>query len=820
VSSSESPGKLWQRILVISGLGAAALAAPLLDIYGRNPEVFVANRTSPGEVFLFGLLITLVTPVVALLFLWIAERIGGRVPDIVYAVMVGALAVAIGLVISRQVLPDSTVLALAMAIGVAVVVVLMVRRFKSVLAWFAMALPLVLFVFLATSASARLIWIEPEAPNSSVNLSDPAPIVIIQLDEMPLASVMDQSGNVNAELFPSFARLAEEGTWYRNALSSSIATTQSVPAILTGVLGEKGMSPSSVDHPNNLFTLLSGSYEMHVIEWVADMCPEDICPDYAGRAPAQFSALVRDVGVVYGHLSLPVTLREGLPSIDNAWKGFLGQSNKPTGTGIEVEGLPVPPDGKRAQWIDWMQRIINGIDQGGLPVLSYAHLQAPHVPWEINPTGTHYERPEEYTEVEGVEGNGKWTLDSEPALMGFQRHLFQLGFLDIMLGRLLDKLDETGTWDETMIIVVADHGASFVPGEHRRWPHDNNRDDLYRVPLFIKYPNQTVGEIRDEPVFGIDVMPTIAEVLGVSKAWDFDGVSLLDVDGVDRPHEPVPWCCNTDGASTELGVLFDQVDRNYRWIPDQGSWTGVAGVGPYRALVGRSADDLGATDSDELRWSLEDGADLAELDRASGVVQTLLTGRIELPPEATSNDLILVVNGKVAGFGFVSRDSSGGGSIRGMISEAFIVDGHNEIDILVPVDGGRWVSGSADVLSLDLATQTGRELEIRTEGSRRIQVDRVALTEDGWTVTGWSVDVTLKETPDMIYVFSGEELIAYGPPTEENKNVVRWFDSDDLLVSGFSFDIVTAQVPDDVDQLTVVAEFGTYAVSDPARLTR
>ena len=44
-----------------------------------------------------------------------------------------------------------------------------------------------------------------------------------------------------------------EGTWYRNAFSDSIATTQSVPAILTGKLGEKGLSPSSVDHPENLF---------------------------------------------------------------------------------------------------------------------------------------------------------------------------------------------------------------------------------------------------------------------------------------------------------------------------------------------------------------------------------------------------------------------------------------------------------------------------------------------------------------------------------------------------------------------------------------
>jgi len=315
-------------------------------------------------------------------------------------------------------------------------------------------------------------------------------------------------------------------------------------------------------------------------------------------------------------------------------------------------------------------------------------------------------------------------------------------------------------------------------------------------------------------------MPTIAEVLDISATWTFDGVSLLHLEGIDRAHEPVRRCCNGDGADTELSVLFDQVNRNYAWVPDQSSWAGVAGVGPYQALVGRSVDGLTVNDSDELRWSLEHGASLAELDIGTGVVQTLLTGRIELPPEVTSNDLLLIVNGSVGGVGFVSRDSSGGGAIRGMINEELLVDGHNEIDILVPVDGGGWVSGSADVLSLELVSNDGHLLEIRTEGSRRIQVDKVASTDSGWTVAGWAADITRNETADMVYVFAGETLIAYGPPDKENKNVVRWFDSDDLLISGFSFDIETRLVPADVDQLTVVAEFGSYAVGDPARLTR
>ncbi|MEA1902002.1 MAG: sulfatase-like hydrolase/transferase [Actinomycetota bacterium] len=816
---STAPSSLWQRLLVVSGLAAAAFVAPVLDIYGRNPEVFVANRTSPLEIVLFGLIVTLIIPFVSLVVLYIEDRIGGRAPTIAYTTLVVVLAVGTGLVVSRQVFTDSSWAALALTAAVAVLVVYLVKRFEPILVWFAIALPLVFVMFIVTSGSAGLIWTGPEASSSAFEIETPAPIVMIQLDEFPTASLMDINGEVNETLFPNFARLANQGTWYRNAIANSIATTQSVPAILTGIAGEKGMSPSSVDYPDNLFTMLGGAYEMHVIEWVADLCPEDICPEYAGRAPARFSSLLGDVAVVYGHLALPPALRENLPSIDNAWKGFLGQDDRPGGSQIEIEGLPVPDDGSRVRWADWIQRIVNGIDAGGPPTFSYAHVPAPHVPWETNPSGTHYERPEEYTEVEGVEGNGRWGPAESPTLLGFQRHLYQLGFLDAMIGRIFDKLDSTGTWDETMIVIVADHGASFVPGEHRRWPYENNRADLYRVPMFVKYPGQQIGSTEDTPTYGFDLVPTIVDVLGIDTDWEFDGLSLASINGIERPHEPIWWCCNGDGVSTDLSALMDQVEANFARIPDQGSWLSVAGVGPHGGLVGQPVTSLGVTQVNDLRWSLDRGADLAEADIESGRVQTLWTGRIELPPGSDAEDVVFVVNGNIGGVGYITRDSPTGGIFRGLIAEELVVDGRNDLDILIPDGSGEWLSGSADVLRLELLTPDGRVLDIQAEGSRRVQVDKVTSSTAGWFVEGWSADVTRKETPDIIYVFAGDVLVAHGPPNTDNENVVNWFDSEDLLRSGFVFEVAASDVPDGVDQLTVVAEFGTYAVADPARLT-
>lgn len=809
---------LWKRLGVITGLGAVGFVAPLLDIYGQNPEVFVANRSSSTEIVVFGIGVALLIPLISLAVLALGEAIGGRAPRVGYWSLVVLLAIASGFVVSRQIVATNTMGALFLGLGIAGFVIWLVMSIDLVFVVAALAVPVLAFMFLGTSATARLIWEESEPDVEAVAVGDPAHLVMIQLDEMPLASIMERDGTINEALFPNFARLADEGTWYRNALSDSIATTQSVPAILTGVRGEKGLSPSHVDHPDNLFTLLRDEYEMHVIEWVADMCPEDICPDYAGRAPARFSNLIKDVGVVYGHLTLPGEVREGLPSIDNAWKGFLGQEDA-SGSDVEIDGLPLPPGERRQDWIDWVQRLINGIESDSAPTLSYAHLRAPHVPWETNPSGTHYERPEEYTEVSGVEGDGRWGPDPAPALLGLQRHLYQIGLLDSMLGRLFDHLDRTGTWDDTMVVVVADHGASFVPGQHRRWPYDDNRDDLYRVPLFVKYPGQSTGETVDVPVFGIDVLPTIVDALEVDTDWDFDGESLLHLTTV-RPHQPIHWCCNGDGASIELEVLFSQVERNHTWIPDQGSWLGVASVGESGPLIGEPTTEIAVGTDSGFRWSLDLGSELEDVDRSTGMVQTLITGRVMAESLPESNEVLIVVNDVVAGVAHLSRDGPTSGAITGLIAEDLVAEGANDVSLLLSDDGGGWLAGASEDLTLELIADDGHVIELGAEGSRRVQVDSIEPTETGWEVTGWAADVSQKVTPEMFYIFAGDRLLAWGPPNLDNSNVVRWFDSENLLRSGFTFEVAAEDLPEEADRLVVVAEFGDGAVADPASLTR
>lgn len=806
---------------MVSGLGVAAFAAPLLDVYGRNPEAFVANRTSPMQIVLFACLVTFALPILCLGILAAAEMIGPRTSQITYVTLVVALAAGTGLVVSRQAAPDNTWLAVLIAAAVLALILALHRYFADGMRFFSLALPVVLALFLFTSATSELVWADPDQVQQvSDAVKSPKSILFVQLDEFPTASIMEPDGTVNEALFPNFARLEAEGTWYRNAFSASIATTQSVPSTLTGRLWDDDRSPTSLDHPDNLFVLLGESHEMHVIEWVAELCPESVCPDFAGRAPAQFSSLLQDVGVVYGHLTLPGAARGRLPAIDNTWKGFLGQDEDAlTGDRVPIDGYPVPDGPLRSPWIDWMQRITNGIGRAEPPTLHYAHLRAPHVPWEINPSGTHYYRPEEYSEVDGVETQGRWVEDPRYPVIGFQRHLYQVGFLDALLGSAFERLDETGNWDQTMIVIVADHGASFVPGEHRRWPYDDNRDDLYRVPLFVKYPGgQEAGITRDEPAYTIDIVPTIVDSLEIETDWGFDGISLLDLEGTNRGHQVIHWCCSRLSADTDLSSLLSQVDRNYGWVPDQGSWPVVAGAGPFASMIGQSVDTLDVVTTEGLGWSIEHADLLETVDLSGGIVQTMITGPIQLPEGALGDDLLVSANGMIAGTGFLVRETASSGQMRAIVAEEFLVEGDNQISILVPGVDGVWLTGSRVDISVEYRTESGRVLDIRPEGNRRIQIDEVGSTGEGWAIEGWSADVSRKETPDVVYLFAGHTLIVSGPPNLDNANVVRWYSSDGLLRSGFRFEISAEDLPPGVERVTIVAEYGDEAVADSATL--
>lgn len=111
--------------------------------------------------------------------------------------------------------------------------------------------------------------------------------------------------------------------------------------------------------------------------------------------------------------------------------------------------------------------------------------------------------------------------------------------VDDHIGRVLDMLEVAGALDDTLIIVTADHGEEHHEhGVMLAHGHSLHRE-LVHVPLIMRLPDGAfAGTVVDQPVQLIDLMPTILEVAGCSRAG-LAGRSLLPaVQGKDG--DPVP----------------------------------------------------------------------------------------------------------------------------------------------------------------------------------------------------------------------------------------------------------------------------------------
>ena len=107
---------------------------------------------------------------------------------------------------------------------------------------------------------------------------------------------------------------------------------------------------------------------------------------------------------------------------------------------------------------------------------------------------------------------------------------------DERLARILERMRYTGLLERTVVIISADHGEELF--EHGWLGHASTSydgklyDELIRIPLLIRLPDQSRSGRFDALVQGVDVMPTIFEILGLDPARltpAMQGSSLLDI---------------------------------------------------------------------------------------------------------------------------------------------------------------------------------------------------------------------------------------------------------------------------------------------------
>jgi arylsulfatase A-like enzyme len=96
--------------------------------------------------------------------------------------------------------------------------------------------------------------------------------------------------------------------------------------------------------------------------------------------------------------------------------------------------------------------------------------------------------------------------------------------LDHQFGRVLDVLEETGQYEDTIIVVTADHGLAV--GRHGLMGKQNLYDHSLRVPLILNGPGIPRGERRNHLCYQYELNPTLRSLASVPIPSELDAVSL------------------------------------------------------------------------------------------------------------------------------------------------------------------------------------------------------------------------------------------------------------------------------------------------------
>ena len=133
-----------------------------------------------------------------------------------------------------------------------------------------------------------------------------------------------------------------------------------------------------------------------------------------------------------------------------------------------------------------------------------------------------------------TDANGRFATPSNLNWGEWQRIVARayghITMVDAAGGLVLDKLDELGLSDNTLVIWTADHGDALASHGGRFDKGSYLTEEVLRVPLAMRYPGQIpAGQVSDALACGTDIAPTILDAAGLRFERPVDGESLLPV---------------------------------------------------------------------------------------------------------------------------------------------------------------------------------------------------------------------------------------------------------------------------------------------------
>ena len=607
------------RALQLCALTALAVAQPLFDVVSREPTFFVARNTTGSQLVAFVVLIVGGLPLALIAVEAVAMRLHARVGNFTHVVLLTILGSMLLLPLLKRIdnMDTASMIAVSLVLGAGVAFgcqrSAVIRTFLTALSPATLVVPV---LFLA-NADIRAALVGVDDSHQPVQVDYAPPIVFVVFDEFPTVSLLNAEREIDANRYPNFARLAADATWYRNASTVSSQTLWAVPAMVTG---KYPVTPHAVPtrryYPDNLFTMLSGSYQMTVFGRFLQLCPSGSCT-YDLEVHDTLWTLTADLAVVFLHIIAPDSMAARLPPIVGDWQGFAQLRMF-----REVEG-----EQRRNDRSSEYGRFLRTIGSQPAGQLYFLHTLTPHMPFEYMPSGRRYVAPDYQSHMEG---GSRLFINSDPwfPVVLQQRHLLQVGFADRFIGELIDRLKDQGIYEQALVVVTADHGSSFLDGQPRRTARDGNRADILQVPLIVKFPEQEAPTVNDANVETVDILPTITDVLSITTPFEVDGRSLVDGPIPDKPYKTFirrnAERVNVDRHEVLGGVI---ADHSLRQKLDRFE-SSLYSLGPHGSLVGRSVTTLGVEPATTEVVTLDDAARFENIDLESTTLPLYVRGAV------------------------------------------------------------------------------------------------------------------------------------------------------------------------------------------------
>ena len=644
----------------LGALWAFAFAWPLLDLLGKNPDFFVARSNTAGDIIVFALCFMLLPPLALLALEALVAVFSRTAYRVLHLVLVGAMAAVFLVQIEKRIFtsPTALIILVALACGAALAYGLLRTRFvPSLLDVLSVAPVVFLVIFFFFSDTSKLILPQSNASALGVRVPSKTPVVEVIFDEFPTATLLDRRGRIDARRFPHFAALAQQSTWYPNNTTVADFTGRAVPAIMTGNNPSGSTLPIASDQPNSIFSLLGGAYRLHVKEVVTHVCPSSLCGEV--QRPRQLSrlkSLVDDLRYVEGRIILPPSMANKLPNVSTTFGNFgnNGGGAGDKGAGRFAQDLFTPPS--PGEFEHFLSRIPRGNR-----TLSLIHMELPHEPWRYLPSGQNY--VETSVSDLGTASAARWAVGNAGIASAEARHYIQTGYADRLVGLMMARLKKLGIWKRAMVIVTADHGISFRGGTvYRRIAELANLGGVSNPPLFIKYPGQPKGGPSPIHTKSIDIVPTIAQQLGIENLYKTQGVPISE-DG--RGGEVAV----TNGQGEVIRMPLSRVLLQRNAVVKQAFFRLGDGdlfhLGPAPELIGTAAPPLSIGIRPGTSATVENGDALEHVNPGAQEVPAFIAGELDgVKPGAV---IAVSVNGTVEATG-----------------RAFLFDGELQYGAVVP----------------------------------------------------------------------------------------------------------------------------------------